>query len=41
MRGRIVKPAQDPFRGGCAGNFQDTGRHVRAIAWNPQLLPVG
>lgn len=35
----IVKSAQDTFRGGYAGYFQDPDGHLWEVVWNPQLLP--
>lgn len=32
----IVKPAQDTFRGGYAGYFQDPDQHLWEAVWNPQ-----
>ena len=34
----IVKPAQDTFRGGYAGYFQDPDQHLWEVVWNPQWL---
>jgi catechol 2,3-dioxygenase-like lactoylglutathione lyase family enzyme len=34
----IVKPAQDTFRGGYAGMFQDPDGHLWEVAWNSQWV---
>ena len=33
--GRILKPAQDVFRGGYSGYFADPDGHLVEVAWNP------
>jgi hypothetical protein len=30
--------ADDPFRGGCFGNFADPDGHLWEVAWNPHAL---
>jgi len=34
----IVKRVQDTFWGGYAGYFQDPGRHLWEVIWNPQRV---
>lgn len=36
---RIIKPPQDTFYGGYAGDFTDPDGHVWEVVWNPAMLP--
>lgn len=35
--GRILRPAEDAFWGGCTGYFADPDGHLWEVAWNPHF----